>query len=357
MSLEQERDAGPPDRRWRRLVRRAPTGGSAARRWGLRLGIPLGGLVVVLGLVWLTLPDPRVYATAWPERTAYMERWLSGGNAGERGIQYDPVPLSRIPESVRRAVLVSEDAGFYGHHGFDWHEIGAAIREAWGRRELPRGASTISQQLARNLYLSPSRSPIRKLREALITRRLESRLSKNRILELYLNVIEFGRGLYGVEAAARSYFGTSVSAVTRREAAELAATIPSPRGNNPATRTRSFQWRSRLAYARAFGGVEIDTLGPPPDTIEVVPPTLPDSFGRAAGDTAEAEARTADGAGVDTVPFDTSAADTVPSDTSRTGAIRTDTMRTDTTYADTLSRGTPGLDRIGPGRGRSRSRH
>ena len=295
---------------------------------------------IVAGLLWVTLPDPREYATEWPERTAYMEGWIDGAEEGARSIAYRPVPLSRIPESLHRAVLVSEDAGFYGHGGFDWHEVGAAMREAWAERELPRGASTISQQLARNLYLSPSRNPLRKLREALITRRIEARLSKNRILELYLNVIEFGPGIYGVEAAARHYFGKSVSGLSRREAAELAATIPSPRGNNPATRTRSFQWRARLAYARAFGGVEIDTLGPPPDTIEVAPPSLGDSLGAAGGEPGVPDTSRAGLPRLDTLRADT-AADTARADTTRREPgsndpagerpARTDSIRPDTT--------------------------
>lgn len=335
--MSDERDTGEngpatPDEprvsnRWRRRGRRAassagdglataPTG----RRWARRLGIALGVGAVFFGLLWITLPDPRGYVSEWPERTAYMERWLEGAEAGGRSVEYRPVPLSRIPETLRRAVLVSEDAGFYGHGGFDWHEVGAAIREAWEEREMPRGASTITQQLARNLYLSPSRNPFRKLREALITRRIESRLSKNRILELYLSVIEFGPGVYGVEAASRRYFGKSVSALTRREAAELAATIPSPRGNNPATRTRSFQWRARLAYARAFGGIEIDTLGAPPDTIEVAPPTLADSIGAPGTDTAASDTTTTE-----------TASDDDPDDSPAPDTARTDTVRRDTT--------------------------
>ena len=295
--------------------------------------------LIVAALVWITLPDPREYASEWPERTAYMEGWLAGGDPGARSIDYRPVPLSRIPESLGRAVLVSEDAGFYGHGGFDWHEVGAALEEAWKERELPRGASTITQQLARNLYLSPSRNPLRKLREALITRRLESRLPKNRIFELYLNVIELGPGVYGVEAAAHRYFGKPVAALSPREAAELAATIPSPRGNNPSTRTRSFQWRARLAHARAFGGVEIDTLGPPPDTIEVAPPTLPDSLGGPAGDTAAD-----DTLGADTTRADSTRREPLPDDP-RGGGPVPDSVRPDSTRPDTTRRVAPGPPR------------
>ena len=117
---------------------------------------------------------------------------------------------------------------------------------------MPRGASTITQQLARNVYLSPRRAPTRKLREAFITRRLEKELPKSRILALYLNVIELGPGLFGVDAASREYFGIPVSAVSRRQAAMLAATIPSPLLDNPGTDTRRFRWRTDLIAGRAF---------------------------------------------------------------------------------------------------------
>jgi len=224
----------------------------AARRWLVRITLAALGIVsLVLLLAVATLPDVGKLRTGWPQRTAYMERWLRGGEG--RSVDVRPVPLSRIPEPVRRAVLVSEDAGFYGHHGFDWYEVRAALRDAWERRRPPRGASTITQQLARNLYLSARRDPLRKLREALIARRLERELSKARILELYLNVIELGPGTYGVEAAARRYFGRSISEISRREAAAIAATIPSPRGNNPETATRAFRARAERAYIRAFG--------------------------------------------------------------------------------------------------------
>lgn len=227
-----------------------------ARRHPWRSGIAslaltgTGGLLLVLA----TLPRVGGLVAGWPERTAYMQAWLDSSETEDRELWYTPVPLSRIPESVRRAVIVSEDAAFFGHRGFDWHEVRQSIREAWREREAPRGASTITQQLARNLFLSPSRNPVRKVREALIARRLEAALPKGRILELYLSVIEFGPGIYGVEAASRRYFGVGVSGVSRRQAAELAATIPSPRGNNPSTRTRQFQRRVDLAMRRAFGG-------------------------------------------------------------------------------------------------------
>lgn len=246
------------------------------RGWIARHGVLSAALAVVLGaflafaLFVLTLPSVRGLDTGWPERTAYMERRVEDGEArGESlRIDYRPVGLAEIPESVRRAVLVSEDAGFYGHEGIDWQELREAIREAVDEREAPRGASTISQQLARNLFLSPDRSFLRKLREAFIAKRLERALTKDRILELYLNVIEFGPGLFGVDAAARRYFGVGISAVGQFRSAQLAATIPSPLRHNPATDTRTFRWRTDLIYRRAFG----EELAEPPSVDPVEPP-------------------------------------------------------------------------------------
>lgn len=248
--------------------------------------LALAALSFGIAIFTVTLPDTRELASGWPERTAYMRDWLGDQEEGAT-VDYRPVPLSRIPQRVRRAVLVSEDAAFYEHDGFDWHEVRAAIRDAWEERRAPRGASTITQQLARNIYLSASRNPFRKLREALITRRLERTLSKDRILELYLNVIEFGPGIYGVDAAARRYFGASIENVSQRQAAELAGTIPSPRRNNPATRTGSFQFRTRLAYARAFGAANPDTVPPPVDVpdapADIEPPADPEDEPAAVG--------------------------------------------------------------------------
>lgn len=270
-----------------------------ARRHPWRASISLLALAGVSSilLVLATLPRVRALSTGWPQRTAYMEAWERSDIAGSAGVDYRPVPLSRIPQSVQRAVLVSEDAAFFSHAGFDWFEVREAVREAWEEREFPRGASTITQQLARNLFLSPARTPFRKLREALIARRLEGALSKMRILELYLNVIEFGRGVYGVDAASRRYFGVGIESVGRREAAALAATIPSPRLNNPATGTASFRRRADLAYRRAFAGESeriepgAEDVPPPPDRVDSVGAPELDSAFRTSPDSAPGPAR------------------------------------------------------------------
>lgn len=253
-------------RRRRRSARRGPASPLGRSSWPRRLlhVVLTAAAVAVLGaaVLWLTLPDPAPLAADWPETTAYMD--LRREEARDAGrpfeLSWEPVPLSGVPDRVRRAMRVAEDAMFFQHRGVDWHEVRASVRAWWTDDDRLRGASTITMQLARNLYLSPDRSPWRKLREVLIALRLEDRLEKRRILELYLNVAELGPAVFGVEAAARHYWGTSVSLLGRRQAAELAATLPAPLADNPETRTRRFLWRAQLIRRRAFGG-----RPPPPD--------------------------------------------------------------------------------------------
>jgi monofunctional biosynthetic peptidoglycan transglycosylase len=160
------------------------------------------------------------------------------------------VSYNRISPSLKRAVLVAEDAAFWQHDGVDYAELQKSIELDWARGQLLRGASTITQQLAKNLYLSPSRNPLRKLRELIIARRLEAELKKARILELYLNVIEWGDGIYGVEAAARTYFGTSASSLGPAESALLAGAIINPRQLNPAHPNPRLLRRQQLIISR-----------------------------------------------------------------------------------------------------------
>ena len=138
-------------------------------------------------------------------------------------------------------MLVAEDIRFFAHGGVDLDEVEDALERAVERKALPRGASTITQQLAKNLWLTPSRNPLRKAREAILAWQLEQTLTKRRILELYLNVAEFGPGCYGVEAAARRYFGKSAADVGPLEAAQLAASLPNPRLWHPGSTSRAYQ--------------------------------------------------------------------------------------------------------------------
>ena len=161
-----------------------------------------------IAFLYLTLPDVRELRTGNPQSTAFMD--LRAREARPKGATprrvHQWVPYSRISPHLKRAVLVAEDAGFWGHEGIDLAEIRKSLEADWERGSLTRGASTITQQLAKNLYLSPTRNPLRKLTELFITRRLEHELSKTRIFELYLNNIEWGDGIWGAEAAAQRLF-------------------------------------------------------------------------------------------------------------------------------------------------------
>ncbi len=169
------------------------------------------------------------------------------------------VSYARISPELKRAVLVAEDAAFWQHDGVDYDELQKSIELDWARGQLVRGASTITQQLAKNLYLSPSKNPVRKLRELIIARRLEAELTKTRILEIYLNVIEWGDGIYGVDAAARSYLGLPAAALDASGAALLAGAIINPRVLNPAKPTPRLIRRQQLILRR------LATVSPPDD--------------------------------------------------------------------------------------------
>ncbi len=158
-------------------------------------------------------------------------------------LRWRPVSIESIPQSLIRAVIVAEDARFYEHEGVDIEALKEAMEYNLSEKRLVYGASTISQQTVKNVFLSPSRNLMRKWHELVLTIGMERNLSKRRILEHYLNVADFGRGLYGVDAAARYYWSIPVSRLTSRQAIELAATLPSPVNNNSRTRTRSFQAR------------------------------------------------------------------------------------------------------------------
>jgi len=160
------------------------------------------------------------------------------------------VAYRNISPNLTRAVLVAEDDQFWQHEGLDIDQLQESLATDWARGRLARGGSTITQQLAKNLYLSPSKNPLRKLRELLIARRLEAELKKARILELYLNVIEWGDGVYGAESASRAYFGVSATEVSPQQAALLAAAIVNPRLLNPAHPSARLIRRQQLILRR-----------------------------------------------------------------------------------------------------------
>jgi len=189
------------------------------------------------------------YKSKNPEVTAMMEQRAS--EAAARGEEMKRaqtwVPYERISPSLVRAVLAGEDSRFFDHAGFDWEEMKIALEKDWNEGKFSRGASTISQQLAKNLFLSTSKNPARKLHEAMITKEMEWILGKRRILEIYLNVIEWGNGIYGAEAAARNYFNTSAASLSSDQAAFLSAIIPSPNGAfNPSKHRHRVERRRNL---------------------------------------------------------------------------------------------------------------
>jgi len=221
--------------------------------------------------IYLTLPDVRVLRTRNPSTTAFIElrtrEALDNGEEPRRVQRW--VPYGRISSHLKRAVIVTEDGSFWEHGGVDFQALKESMEVNLERMEFARGASTITQQLAKNLYLSPSKNPIRKGRELLIARRLEAELSKQRILELYLNVIEWGNGIYGAEAAARTYWGKSAAELRPQEAALLAAAIRSPRAfdaGRPSARLR----RRQEMILRRMGAVT-----PPPVVAEPLAPGAP----------------------------------------------------------------------------------
>jgi monofunctional biosynthetic peptidoglycan transglycosylase len=237
-------------------------------RWSAVAG---GLFFIYIGYIYLTLPDVRPLATVNPKTTAFMQLRIEEAQAQGRKFQIRQqwVPYDNLANTLRRAVLVAEDSAFFDHEGVDLKELRASLEANWEEGNFSRGASTITQQLAKNLYLSPSKNPIRKLKELMITRRLEAALSKRRILEIYLNVIEWGDGIFGAEAASRAYFGKPASALGPDEAALLAGAIINPREHSPAHPTKRLLRRQQIIVRRM--GIK----PPQPTTVTVTGPTVP----------------------------------------------------------------------------------
>jgi monofunctional biosynthetic peptidoglycan transglycosylase len=222
---------------------------------------------------------------------------MRGGDPAQR--RYRPVPLDSMARALREAATTGEDARFWNHAGLDWVEIRHALGyrraaftwssagdrqelwrvlgRSWDRRDALRGASTITQQVAKNLYLSPTRNPLRKFKEAVTAKRLEWALGKPRILALYLNIAELGDGIWGVDAASRRYFRTSARRLSDTQAAALAATLPFPLRSNPAYRPNRMRRRQDLILRRLHGEpveipkVEEEPAIQPGDTIQWTP--------------------------------------------------------------------------------------
>lgn len=268
----------------------------ARRRRRRPLLLATGALLTLGGaaaLVWWGLPERaqvRALARENPAETSLMrQRAEEARAAGRKPRRLQRwVPLARVSRHLIHAVVLKEDAKFFDHEGVDWDEVKESAEANWRRRRLARGGSTLTQQLAKNLFFSTRRDPVRKLRELVVARWLEEDLRKARLLELYLNVIEWGDGIYGCEAAARAYYGKAAAELTRAEAAGLTAIIPSPRRLNPVVGPE----RHARAQRRVLALLETDRyvvyrvrkLGAEP------PDPAPDAAAPAAGEPVDAAA-------------------------------------------------------------------
>jgi len=222
------------------------------RRILLLFSIVVLVIVAYLAYEWATLPNVEELKSGFPKTTAFMEirRAELRSEGKDDTLLYTPVPYNRISPYLRRGVLVAEDNGFYEHSGVDPQAMREAFERDWKRKQITHGGSTITQQLAKNLYLSPSRNPLRKIREYFIARTLERHLTKKRILELYLNVVEMGERVYGAEAASQFYFHKPALELTPREAALLAGCLPNPRAMVPSVPNKRLRARQRMVLSR-----------------------------------------------------------------------------------------------------------
>jgi monofunctional glycosyltransferase len=211
---------------------------------------------VYVAIEYLSLPNVTFLRKSIPAETALMEQ---RDDEFETSHHRRPpphfqiiVPYQAISNSLKTAVLIGEDDAFFQHEGFDYQRIKEALTADWEQKRFARGASTITQQLAKNLFLSTSRNPIRKLKEAVLAYRLERDIGKRRIFEIYLNVIEWGQNVYGAEAASRYYLGKSASQLTLNEAILLAAIIPNPLRMNPLISLKRSQFRRGIILDRMY---------------------------------------------------------------------------------------------------------
>jgi monofunctional glycosyltransferase len=225
------------------------------------LSLSVGGLfkrllVVFIGFVLLYQLWVFLHIVWWikfnPSTTSFMNARLSvmQETNAEAQLKHKWVDYDKISNHLKRAVVASEDSKFKHHEGFDWEGIEKAYEKNLKKGKLVAGGSTISQQLAKNLFLSSSRTPWRKAEEVVITLMLEKTLSKRRILEIYLNMIEWGNGVFGAEAAARHYFKTSAAGLGKTQAAKLAAMVPNPRFYDKHRSTRYLNRRTATIQAR-----------------------------------------------------------------------------------------------------------
>lgn len=243
-------------------------------RWTFRLLLLL--LIADLFYLGLTWPDWNKIAKGPIPKSAFMRQYEEELKAHKDWprLRWQPVAISHFPKHLLRAVILAEDSRFYEHSGFDLIAFKEAMDYNLNEGRFVFGASTISQQTVKNLFLTPSRDPLRKWHELILTWSMERQLSKRRILEIYLNVAQFGRGIYGVQAASQSYWGISPDLLSPAQSAELVAALPSPVKNNPVTRTRYFERRSKklLSLLERYPGEAADEVYRRPPEMFTPPP-------------------------------------------------------------------------------------
>ena len=215
-------------------------------------GAALAALILGFALLWVTLPDPSPLARTAPATTALIEQRRAEARAQKRTLrpQRNWIPLEQVPRYAVDAVLLSEDARFFGHEGIDWEATREAAEHDLARGRFAHGGSTITQQLAKNLWLGTEKSLFRKGREAVLAWKLERALSKRRILALYLNVVEWGNGVFGIEAGARSRFGVGAADLSVAQGVVMASMLPAPRKVNLDQPSTWIQRRSRRLLDR-----------------------------------------------------------------------------------------------------------
>lgn len=213
---------------------------TTAIRWGWKALLIV--FVMDAGYLIGIWPDWKIYAEGPIQQSSFIRSYITQHhqNRGWPRLRWKPVSINNIPRHMHRALIVAEDARFYSHSGIDTDALQEAMEYNLSEQRLVYGGSTISQQTIKNIFLSPSRNPLRKWHEFVLTIGMERNLTKKRILALYLNIAEFGRGLYGVNAAALHYWGIPASRLSTQQAIELAATLPAPVKHNPSTRSKFF---------------------------------------------------------------------------------------------------------------------
>ena len=217
-------------------------------------------LLTMILSFFLSLPDVREFLKEIPVTTSMIDQRINENSSQNRNLRVLKkwAPFDQIPPFLKRTVIVSEDIDFYNHKGIDYYELKESIKKNFSSGKKSRGGSTISQQLAKNLYLSTEKSYYRKIKEFFIAKRLEKHLSKNRILELYLNVIEFGRGIFGVEAASEFFFSKRVDQLSNIEIIRLISVIPKPLRVTPLSDSGYLMWRANLLIDRLFKSRSIE---------------------------------------------------------------------------------------------------